>query len=455
MNRDASVTRRQRLLPAIAFAAILLLGGSAQFMLPNDMFCRLAACLLMLLLIVQRQQLQVDRQAMLLWAGIILLPAIQLIPLGTTLWSHLPGRASLAEALAAADVTSVRGQISLAPGRTFDSLLFLIAPFAGFLFGTAAFGRERHPLFLTLVVIALASVLLSAAQLAQPSGGAYLYRITNEGSAVGIFANRNHNASLMAVAIAALIPLVTASLAKARVQQAHLALQFGLALLFLCFAFATQSRAGAALAAVAFAALLWRARHSPQLRAAFARGGSGWAQRNRPMLLVAAISVTALLIWAFIASGMTIRFSRLFDENFNRAEVYHLTLRAIADNWLTGTGIGSFQWAIVPYEQFSQVGFAYWNHAHSGPLQLAMEGGILGVAFIILFFAWLIANLRQAWTRQQDSDSGSAGVFAAGLIVGLLLLHSLVDYPLRTAALAAAFAACCGYILAAKRPASR
>lgn len=451
MSFDASATRRQRLLPAIVFAAILLLGGSAQFMLPNDMFCRLAACVLLLLLLMQRQQLQVDRPAMLLWAGIVLLPAIQLIPLGTTLWSNLPGRASLAEALAAADVTSVRGQISLAPGRTFDSLLFLIVPFAGFLFGTAAFGKGRHPLFLTVIAIALLSVLLSAVQLAQPGGGAYLYRITNEGSAVGIFANRNHNATLMATAIGALIPLIAASLGKTRVQPAHVAMLFGLALLFLCLAFVTQSRAGAALAVTAFAALLWQAGRNPQLRALVARGDGGWARRSRPALLLAAIVTAALIIWAFLASGMSMRFARLFGEDFNRAEVYQITLRAIADNWLTGTGIGSFQWAIVPYEQFSQVGFAYWNHAHSGPLQLAMEGGIAGVALILLFFAWLASTLRQALAAQRQSDSGYAGVVAAGLTIVLLLLHSLVDYPMRTAALAAIFAASCGYLLAAKR----
>lgn len=440
---------------ALCFAAMLMLGGSSQFFMPNDMPGRLAACLGLFLILWYRLEIRLDRFSSFLLIAIVLLPIVQLIPVGMGIWDNIPGRQTLHEVLVAANADAAYSQISLAPARTVDSLLFLVTVFAGFAMGNALFGIDRYILFKYIVAIALLSVLLSAVQLAQGEGGgvAYLYRLTNLGSAVGIFANRNHNGSLMAIAIASLIPLLVRETKAARPAWGKIWLMLAMALVFLVVAIGTQSRAGAALAGIAFVLMLWQTHVVQTLRQAAAAGALPGQHLASPKLLkisaaTASVAVLGFLVWAIALSGIQSRYLLMATENFNRSEVYSLTGRAIADNWLTGTGMGSFQWAIVPYEQFSSISFTYWNHAHSDLLQIVMEGGIVGAALLLLFALWLVTTIVAIYRANEPGSPARVHCFATSLIVAILLTHSLVDYPLRTAALAAIFAMACGVLLA-------
>src|SRR5205823_2522715 len=63
--------------------------------------------------------------------------------------------------------------------------------------------QARRATFLW-IWLAIAGLALGVAQMAAPAGGAvYLYRTTNAGSLVGLFANRNHEAAMLV----ALLPL--------------------------------------------------------------------------------------------------------------------------------------------------------------------------------------------------------------------------------------------------------
>lgn len=441
---------------ALCFSAMLLLGGSAQFFMSNDMPGRLAACLALFLILWHHLHLRVDRFSMFLLIAIVALPLIQLLPVGMGLWDNIPGRRSLHDVLVAANVDVAYAQISLAPARTVDAMLFLVTVIAGFALGNALFGLDRYILFKYIVAIALLSAAFSVVQLAQGEGGsAYLYRITNEGSAVGIFANRNHNGTLMAIAIASLIPLIILESNRPHPIWIRILLMLGVALIFLVVAMSTQSRAGAALAALAFTMMVWQTHAAQLLRRAITSEHLTGQRLASPKLVkigVTAALVAGLifLVWAVALSGIQERFSRMAVENFNRSEVYELTGKAIADNWLTGTGIGSFQWAIVPFEQFSDISFAYWNHAHSDLLQIVMEGGLPAAVLLLLFGMWLAGTVISIYRTTEPGDAARVHCFAMSLIVVLLLAHSLVDYPLRTAALAAMFAMACGNLLASK-----
>lgn len=441
---------------ALCFAAMLLLGGSAQFFMPNDMPGRLAACLALFLILWHHLHLRIDRFSLFLLIAIVALPLIQLLPVGIGLWDNIPGRQSLHAVLVAANVDVAYAQISLAPARTIDAALFLVTVVAGFALGNALFGLDRYILFKYIVAIALVSAAFSVVQLVQGGGGsAYLYRITNEGSAVGIFANRNHNGTLMAVAIASLIPLIILESNRPHPAWLKTLIMLAIALLFLIIAMATQSRAGAALAAVAFVMMLWQTRAVQLLRRAMTSENLTGRRSASPKLVkagvtVALVAMLGFLVWAIALSGIQDRFSRMAVENFNRSEVYELTGKAIADNWLTGTGIGSFQWAIVQYEQFSNIGFAYWNHAHSDLLQIVMEGGLLAAGLLVVFGLWLAGTIVSIYRATEPASAARVHCFAMSLIVVILLAHSLVDYPLRTAALAAIFAMACGDLLASR-----
>ena len=115
-----------------------------------------------------------------------------------------------------------------------------------------------------------------------------------------------------------------------------------------------------------------------------------------------------------------------------------------------GTGLGSFVpvYATVEKSQDAVAGFA--NRAHDDLAELLLETGLPGAVLVLLFLAWFLRRTVTVWkTPQPENDPLQAMLQrASSLIVILLLLHSLVDYPLRTTALGAVFAFFCAILAA-------
>jgi O-antigen ligase len=86
-------------------------------------------------------------------------------------------------------------------------------------------------------------------------------------------------------------------------------------------------------------------------------------------------------------------------------------------------------------------------HAHSDYLELALETGVPGLVVLLLFLIWWGRAAWSAWTRPGADDYARAAAIASAAI----LVHSLVDFPLRTAAIGAVFAMCLA-LLADRRP---
>jgi O-antigen ligase len=68
-------------------------------------------------------------------------------------------------------------------------------------------------------------------------------------------------------------------------------------------------------------------------------------------------------------------------------------------------------------------------------LEVALELGIAGIVLMLLFLIWWGVAVWRAWRTAE------AGPFvrAASIASAAVLIHSLVDFPLRTAAIAACF----------------
>lgn len=120
-----------------------------------------------------------------------------------------------------------------------------------------------------------------------------------------------------------------------------------------------------------------------------------------------------------------------YDE---RPEVYADAARQFADSPLVGQGPGAFSHVA---RGLTQDGYDLdiW-HAHSLPLVVATEHGIVGVAALLGLALGLTHLLRRdVWSRNQHRGDGDRQVtiMAAGLFGGLAaaLAHGLVDYPLR------------------------
>jgi O-antigen ligase len=265
------------------------------------------------------------------------------------------------------------------------------------------------------------------------------YAVTNPKSAVGFFANRNHQADFLAVTLplAAYLASRWAGRGKSRgIFWGAAAAAY--ALVVAVGAAVTGSRAGVLLvllggAGAVVVAVRTRSR-SPGGRWRFA----SLAAPAALLLLgagIVAIAVDAPLRDAVQArAGPDLRFS--LNPQVAQAGAVFAPF---------GSGAGSFSTVYQMFEPVGELGPAFVNHAHDDFVETWLEAGWAGVFLIAGFLAWWVTA---SWKRMVDRRGRGAALSLAGsMIVGMMLIHSLVDYPLRTPALAALFALACGLIV--------
>ncbi len=353
------------------------------------------------------------------------IPALQLVPLPPAWWTRLAGRAPEAEALRQAGLPLAWRPASLYPGATLDALLALVPPAAMALAAARLSRVEQRQVLAAWMAVGLAGLMLGAAQIALPGpSGPYLYSITNYGSLVGFFANRNHEASFLL----ALAPLAAVLAGEEGAVAALARAFFVLAIVGLGV---VQSRAGAILAVPALlgaAAIVLTRRSGGRRELSLLAGGAAAA------LIAVAVFALAPLFHRFEGTGSEFRFS-----------AWPQALRLAWAHAPFGAGIGTFDRVWRAAEPLAQVGPTYFNHAHNDALELAIEGGWPAVAVMALFVAWWLATAVARVRR------GPSLARAAALSIGLVLVHSLADYPLRTEAMAVLFAFACGIAAAGSR----
>jgi O-antigen ligase len=129
----------------------------------------------------------------------------------------------------------------------------------------------------------------------------------------------------------------------------------------------------------------------------------------------------------------------------SRNDLYARTIKAIIDFLPLGSGLGSFEQLFPHYEDPDLVTSTFANHAHSDYLEFVLELGLPGAAILVALVAWWVIRSVQIWTTEGTEDGRLQR--AASIAVGLIIVHSIVDYPLRTAA-AATFTAMCLALMA-------
>ena len=357
----------------------------------------------------------------------VAIPAVQLIPLPETLWTVLAGQAPRLEALRLAGLAPGWRPISLAPDETLGALLALTPPAAMFLGVVSLDGRARERLAFVWIAVAAVGLALGAAQLASPAGGwAYPYLITNRGSLVGWFANRNHEAGLLLATLPYVAVLARSDRREGSAWRTWTTGLFGL--VAVAALAVIRSRAGVILACPVLAGcavLAWPV------------GGM-----NRRGALVAALTLaTVAIVGGFGVSMIMDRFAGPLGGEF-RLEAWPVVAKVAGDTLPFGAGLGAFDRVFRAVEPLRLVAANYFNHAHNDYLELWLETGWLGAAALIAFAIWFATVSVRAWTRAGGLSR------AASLAALVLLAQSLVDYPLRTEALAVWFAFCCGVLAA-------
>jgi O-antigen ligase len=435
-------------LPYTSFVVILalLLGGGAGYGW-SDALVQLAALPLLAWALFKLTPSHLDRGgqwAIVLLGAILAWPLLQLIPMPPSLWSGLPGRGEIASAYEAAGMTLPWLPISLYPTATWLGLLSLLPATAVFLAVLSLERRSRRVLILVIFIVVFASAVLD---ILQTMGGEEsplrFYAVTNRERAVGFFANSNHNAAFLYSAI----PFVTAyaiGLVLDHRRHRVISLVF-LALLIMAIIIGltvTQSRAGMALLFVAgLSSLLLAWRHN--------QGQSG---RRLLRFAIGANLVALLLAFQF---GFVTFMQRAEEQGFEdmRWPVARVTSQAAIANLPIGSGFGTFAPIYEKFEPRTLLTEKYVNHAHNDWLELWLTGGAPAVLIAGGFLAWLAASTFRLWSRghQETPVLDLALAQAAPIVIVLLLLHSAMDYPLRTAALSVVFAIACAYLIPRRR----
>lgn len=371
--------------------------------------------------------------ALFLAAMAVAVPLLQLLPLPYGIWSQLPGRQDAITALGLVGAQPWL-PVSLTPETTWQYTLALLPPLAVFLAALAVSPADRRKLVAVVLIGAAANVILGALQLAS-GGNPILYSDENPDphSAVGFFANRNHLASFLIMSLPLAGVFAGSAMRQVLVDRR---LQVALAVLFALITIvaiaATRSRAGVLLA-------------GPALIAAMVVAWTASTSADRKWGLLALAVAIAAAIGAVAAFGLSPLMAR-FDDDIStegRLEVWPAVISGTKQYLPVGSGVGSFMPVYQSIETPETLDGSYWNNAHNDYLEIWLEAGWPGALGIALFVLWWIQRSFHVWGSM--GSSGSLGR-AASIGIGLALLHSLADYPLRTEAVATAFALACAHI---------
>ena len=434
-------TARQLVVPAYLFLC-LLIGGSAQGVWGNMLLQLFGVAIIAWAVVAPAEQrmLKPARQLLILALAAIAIVILQLVPLPPSLWTRLGPREPIAEGYQILGLALPALPISLAPYRTIDSLLSAIPPLAVFL-GIVRLKAFRA-VFAAAAIIAgtVAGIALSALQVssAQSVGSPwYLYPLTNVGFGVGFFANANHMASLLLISLPFIAALAAAARgANLQRYSAFLAVTAGLAILVLLGIGLNGSFAGYGLVLpVAVASLLVVVR--------VGRRGLSALVGLSLVLMIAAVAVIATTEIGRDRIG-----ADAVESTGSRMEIWKPTLEITRDYFPFGTGLGTFRQVYAMHEDPDQVTSTYSIHAHNDYAQWAMETGLPGILILALFLAWWGRAVIAVWS---NADSG-AFAKAASIASAAVLAHSLVDFPLRTSAIAACFAYCLALLADRRSP---
>jgi MFS family permease len=246
---------------------------------------------------------------------------------------------------------------------------------------------------------------------------------------VGFFANANHFAAFEY----SLLPLAAAALSELRLRSLAFFLSvFGVVIPALLFGLTLSgSRSAVILGALSLIAAV------PMLL------GPETARWGRKRTFAVAAVVAIVIIPLMGGLGLMAIFTRLATQDVAEDVRWILaaeTGRAILNYFPFGAGVGTFPRVYPLLESASALIPEFVNRAHNDLLETLFEGGLGSLSLLLAFLGWLFLTMRR--TLFGDFEVVGPQARAGVIVIALLLVHSLWDYPLRTIALETLFALC-------------
>jgi hypothetical protein len=341
------------------------------------------------------------------------------------------------------------GTFSIDPSQTAAAIVPLLLPFAVFLATLALVPDDASALsvlrFHTVAGGIVAALAILQFQLA-PNTLIAIEKTAYLDSLTGPFVNRNTAATYFAM-----IGLVAFGLAVVKLPvsgdpektsflaSADPRLFWGaIALTALVALGLTNSRAGlaSAVAGFAVAAPLMIAGPGAGTRSSSGFGG-GERSRPRGRLLLAFGAVAAVVAAALLIGGRSLFRLDVAGLADNRFCILPRTLDLAADNWLTGTGLGTFEAAYVAYRDPVCGIYGAWDSAHNVYLDAFVTLGVIAVPAALAIVGGLVAILWKGLSARRRLRALPAAALG---VVTLVSAHALFDFSIEIAGFAAPFA---------------
>ena len=305
---------------------------------------------------------------------------------------------------------------SLPTSLALPPLLCLVcACFVAALASRAAQGGDQDgleafaPFAIGMVAVGVLSALVAVMQVWTPKlcDGTWIAQSGLPGRAVGNLRQPNHLASLLIWSVIALVPLVE----WGRIPR----WLGGLLLLFIMYAvFLSGSRTGLWGGAVVL--LLWVA-------------VDGRLAASTRIALAAAVALALAMPWisSHLSHAAIGTATRASDGDSSHFAIWKNAVEMVRQQPWLGVGWGEFNfaWTLTPFPHRPT---AFFDHTHDLPLQLMVELGVpLGLLVLGILMWALGTGLVRAWKTQGHAGHGAR---AAGVMVLMIAIHSLDEYPL-------------------------
>jgi O-antigen ligase len=410
-------------------ALLLVTGGSSRYDVPQLVILRpIAVCLVGFgLATMGRQAWRTYRPVLLLFGGIALLTLSHLVPLPPDVWQALPGRQIIAQIDKLAGLGSVWRPLSMFPEGTWNALYSLSVPFAALLFAAQLKQDDQVRLLVWVLILCLVTGLVGVAQ---GAGSDFdLYGSGQSGTA-GVFANRNHQAAMLActfpmlAALASCAPLITSQPRIIRLIAAAGAVTL------IPLILVTGSRMGLVVGLLAF------------LIAAIVTAGKRSGDLSSPRRVLLQICVAAIVaagaLMATMRAARDVAISRIGDEDGDlRWLIWEAVIDFLPEYMPWGSGVGSFVPVYQIHEPNDTLMPQYVNQAHNDWLDILLTSGVPGAVLAVI--------AAMMFARAAGSALAARGVAGhlkqTGIgIIFVLAFASLSDYPVRTPLISALFA---------------
>lgn len=422
---------------AIYLTLVFLMGGGSRPDVQSLIILRPLAVTIcgIALLSLQWEHVRAYRGIFAFTAATFLLIIVHFIPLPPSVWHGLPGRDLM---IAVDRVAGIEGQwrpIALVPVLAWNAFYALFVPLAILLLGVQLTPEERYRLLLVVLGLGLFSGIWGLFQvLGAADGPLYLYRYTTNGAAVGLFANRNHQAVLLSC----LFPMLAifASFGDQNNKRNNLKkwLALGGGSFLIPLILVTGSRAGIFTGIIGLFLAFVLYRKPLQIPSA---AGSARQKINLVPFIIG--FGTLLLATVTIIYSRAEAFRRLLtlDQGEElRWQIWEPISQMAMKYFPVGSGIGSFVQAYQIDEQDRLLGLTYVNRAHNDFLEIWLTAGVPGAILLALAALGLGRASYSAFKRSTVSSRSVSYARLGAVVLFILSFASVVDYPLRTPSIA-------------------